>query len=92
MGPIARLGSHVIGTSTCALPVFRFLIRPSLPWPRLVRGLILKGSLMAVMRSHPKILEELRSRIHAHHKQVVPRAGASDVQQVPFGLIDLFEV
>jgi hypothetical protein len=42
--------------------------------------------------SHPQIIKELRWRVDARHEQMTPRTGVGDVQQVPFGIIDLFQV
>jgi len=38
------------------------------------------------------VLEEFRWFVTACNQQVIPRPGASDVQQVSFGVIDLVEV
>lgn len=41
---------------------------------------------------HPQIVKELRCRIHARHEQMVPRTGARDIKQVPFGVVDFFKI
>jgi hypothetical protein len=58
----------------------------SLPYnPRLPRQL-----------SHPttlgEIIQELGNRVDTRNKQVIPSARASDVQQVPFCLIDFLQI
>jgi hypothetical protein len=41
---------------------------------------------------NPHIIYKLRCRIDAGHQQVVTSAGTGDVKQVPFGVVDFFEV
>ena len=40
----------------------------------------------------PEIVQELRRRLDARDQQVVARAGAGDVEQVPLGVVDLLQV
>ena len=42
--------------------------------------------------SVPQIIQEFRGRIDTRYQQVIPCTSAGDVQQVPFGVVDLFEV
>ena len=41
---------------------------------------------------YPQIIQELRCRVDAWHQQLIPRPGAGDIQQVPFGVVNLFQV
>ena len=42
--------------------------------------------------SHPKIIQKLRSWIDAGDEQMIPGAGAGDVLQVAFGVVNFFQV
>jgi hypothetical protein len=42
--------------------------------------------------SHPQVTKECRWRVDARHQQMIPRTGAGDVKQVPFRVVDLFQV
>jgi len=42
--------------------------------------------------SHPQIIQKLRRRRNARHKQMVARASACHVEQVALGVIDLLQV
>jgi len=41
---------------------------------------------------HPHVFKKLRPRGQTRHQQMIPRAGAGNVQQVAFGVIDLLQV
>ena len=38
------------------------------------------------------IVQELGNRLDASDQQMIPSAGARDVQQVPFGVVDFLQV
>ena len=42
--------------------------------------------------SHPKIVQELRRWFDSSHEEVVPGAGAGDVEKMPLGVVDIFQV
>ena len=42
--------------------------------------------------SHPQIIEKFRCRFDARDQQMIPRAGARNVEQVAFGVVDFFQI
>jgi hypothetical protein len=40
----------------------------------------------------PQIIQKLRCGRDAGDKQMIPRAGAGNVEQVAFGVVDLFQI
>ncbi len=48
--------------------------------------------LLAARRSARQIVQELRRQIDAGHQQMIAGAGARHVKQVPFAVVDFFEV
>ena len=42
--------------------------------------------------SYSKVVQELRRRFDAGHEKIVSGAGAGDVEEMPFGVIDVFQV
>ena len=47
---------------------------------------------LSLSDSHPQIIKELRGGFDARHEQVIPCAGAGDVQQVAFRVVDFFQI
>jgi len=48
--------------------------------------------LMPSSRSVPKVIQELGCWGGARNKQMIPGAGACNVQQVAFGVVNLFQI
>ena len=53
---------------------------------RIFQGIVPKGL------SGPKVIQELRPRLNTAHQQEVSCSGARDIEQVPFGVVDLFKI
>lgn len=49
-------------------------------------------ALVYVGRSQPQVIQKLRSRLHAGDQQVISRPGASDIEQVPLGVVNFFQI
>ena len=47
---------------------------------------------LAKRNSFPHIIQEFRRRIDARHQQMIARPCAGDIQQMPFRVVDLFEI
>src|SRR5712671_380819 len=43
-------------------------------------------------RNYAQVVEKLRGRLDTRHQQVVAGAGAGNVEQVPLGVVGVFEV
>ena len=44
------------------------------------------------MTSIPQVVQEFRRRSPARHQQMIARTSAGDVKQVPFRVVDLFQI
>ena len=51
-----------------------------------------KSMLTSIWHYPVKVLNKLRRRFDACHQQMVAGAGAGDVQQVPLGVVDIFQI
>jgi len=43
-------------------------------------------------KSSLQILQEFRGRVGAGNQEAIPRPGAGDIEKVPLGVVDFFEI
>ena len=66
------------------------LVRKVEPTQRLV-DLVVRDR-RSLETAAPQIIQEFRGRIDARYQQMIPCTSAGNVEQVAFGVVDLFEV